>query len=40
MQINTKVDAVDTFNDNELEKFFTERYRQYFDSIKKANSQN
>ena len=38
-EISTKVDAVDNFNDNELEKFFTERYRQYFDSIKKANSQ-
>jgi peptidoglycan hydrolase CwlO-like protein len=32
-EINTKVDAVDSFNDNELEKFFTERYRQYKDSI-------
>ena len=38
-EISTKVDAVDNFNDNELEKFFTERYIQYFDSIKKANSQ-
>tara|TARA_R110002050_G_C8754815_1_gene499160 strand:+ start:432 stop:824 length:393 start_codon:yes stop_codon:yes gene_type:complete len=37
-EISTKVDAVDNFNDNELEKFFAERYRQYFDSIKKANS--
>jgi peptidoglycan hydrolase CwlO-like protein len=38
-EISTKVDAVDNFNDNELEQFFTDRYRQYFDSIKKANSQ-
>ncbi|MDC0539966.1 hypothetical protein OAO15_00485 [bacterium] len=38
-EINTKVDAVDNFNDNELGKFFTDRYRQYFDSIKKTNSQ-
>jgi len=37
-EISTKVDAVDDFNDDELEQFFTERYRQYFDSIKKANS--
>ena len=37
-EINTKVDAVDSFNDDELEKFFTDRYRQHFDSIKKNNS--
>jgi|TARA_B100001093_G_scaffold298355_1_gene284486 peptidoglycan hydrolase CwlO-like protein len=37
-EISTKVDAVDSFNDDELEKFFTERYRQYIDSIKKTNS--
>ena len=37
-EINTKVDAVDSFNDDELEKFFTDRYRQYFDSIAKNNS--
>ena len=37
-EINTKVDAVDDFNDDELEKFFTERYRQYIDSIKKTDS--
>ena len=38
-EISTKIDAVDSFNDNELKKFFTERYRQYFDSIRKTNSQ-
>jgi peptidoglycan hydrolase CwlO-like protein len=32
-EISTKVDAVDSFNDNELEKFFTNRYRQHKDSI-------
>lgn len=37
-EINTKVDAVDSFNDDELEKFFTNRYRQYLDSIKKNHS--
>jgi chromosome segregation ATPase len=37
-EISTKVDAVDNFNDDELERFFTERYRQYLDSIKKTNS--
>lgn len=37
-EINTKVDAVDSFNDDELEKFFTNRYRQYLDSITKDNS--
>ena len=38
-EISTKVDAVDNFNDDELKKFFTKRYRQYFDSIKKTDSQ-
>ena len=37
-EISTKVDAVDSFNDDELERFFTERYRQYIDSIKKTDS--
>ena len=37
-EISTKVDAVDNFNDDELERFFTERYRSVLDSIKKANS--
>ena len=38
-EISTKVDAVDNFNDDELEQFFTERYRQYLDSVKKTNSE-
>jgi peptidoglycan hydrolase CwlO-like protein len=38
-EISTKVDAVDSFNDDELEKFFTERYRQYLDSIEKTDSE-
>lgn len=37
-EINTKVNAVDDFNDSELEKFFTDRYRHYLDSIAKTNS--
>ena len=37
-EISTKVDAVDNFNDDELERFFTERYRQYLDSVAKTNS--
>ena len=37
-EINTKINAVDDFNDDELERFFTERYRSVLDSIKKANS--
>jgi len=37
-EISTKVDAVDNFNDDELERFFTERYRQYLDSIAKTRS--
>ena len=38
-QTNEKVNNVDSFGDDELERFFTERYRQYLDSIKKTNSQ-
>ena len=38
-QTNEKVNNVDSFGDDELEQFFTERYRQYLDSIKKTNSQ-
>ena len=38
-EISTKVDAVDNFNDDELERFFTERYGQYIDSIEKTNSE-
>ena len=37
-EISTKVDAVDSFNDDELERFFTERYRQYLDLIAKTDS--
>ena len=37
-EISTKVDAVDDFNDDELERFFTERYRELLDSIAKTNS--
>ena len=37
-EINTKINAVDNFNDDELERFFTERYSSILDSIKKANS--
>ena len=37
-EISTKVDAVDDFNDDELERFFTVRYRSIIDSIAKTNS--
>jgi peptidoglycan hydrolase CwlO-like protein len=37
-KVNEKVNAVDSFNDNELERFFTERYGQYLDSVEKADS--
>jgi peptidoglycan hydrolase CwlO-like protein len=37
-QTNEKVNNVDSFGDDELEQFFTKRYRQYLDSIKKTNS--
>jgi peptidoglycan hydrolase CwlO-like protein len=37
-EIKIKVDAVDSFSDDELEKFFTERYKQILDSITKTNS--
>ena len=37
-QTNEKVNSVDSYRDDELEQFFTERYRQYLDSIKKTNS--
>ena len=36
---NEKVNSVDLYKYDELEQFFTERYRQHFDSIKKTNSQ-
>ena len=37
-KVNEKVNAVDSFNDDELERFFTERYRQYLDTVEKTNS--
>jgi|TARA_B100001094_G_C17517787_1_gene478621 hypothetical protein len=37
-KVNEKVNSVDSFNDDELTKFFTERYRQYVDTIKKTDS--
>ena len=37
-KVNEKVNAVDSFDDDELERFFTERYGQYIDSIEKTNS--
>ena len=36
-KVNEKVNSVDSFNDDELTKFFTERYRHNKDTIKKAN---
>ena len=32
-QTEQKLDAVDNFGDDELERFFADRYRQYKDSI-------
>ena len=37
-QTNEKVNNVDSYRDDELEQFFTERYRQYLDSITKTGS--
>ena len=37
-QTNEKVNNVDSYRDDELKQFFTERYRQYLDSIKKTDS--
>ena len=37
-KVNEKVNAVDSFDDDELERFFTERYRQYIDSTEKTDS--
>jgi|TARA_B110000438_G_scaffold16574_1_gene15530 predicted RNase H-like nuclease (RuvC/YqgF family) len=37
-KVNEKVNSVDYFNDDELERFFTDRYKQ-IDSIKKTNSE-
>ncbi len=38
IKTNEKVKAVDTFNNAELYKFFTERYRYYIDSLGGTNS--
>ena len=38
-KVNEKVNAVDSFDDDELERFFTERYGRYIDSIEKTNSE-
>ena len=38
VKVNEKVNSVDNFNDDELTSFFTERYRQYLDSIAKTDS--
>jgi capsule polysaccharide export protein KpsE/RkpR len=35
---NEKINNVDLYKYDELERFFTERYRQYFDTIKKTSS--
>ena len=37
-QTNEKIIAVDSFGDDELERFFADRYRQYLDSIAKTDS--
>ena len=37
-EINSQIKAVDSFDDSELEKFFTNRYRQHLDSLKKSSS--
>ncbi len=37
-EVNAKVSSVDSYNDDELQEFFTNRYRFYFDSLRKANS--
>jgi peptidoglycan hydrolase CwlO-like protein len=39
IKTNEKVSSVDLFNDDELEQFFTDRYRHVIDSITKANSE-
>ena len=38
IKTNEKVKAVDTFNNAELYKFFTERYRYHIDSLGGTNS--
>ena len=38
-ETKAKLDSVDKFGDDELERFFAERYRQLYDSIKQTNSE-
>ena len=35
-KVNEKVNTVDSFNDDELTRFFTDRYRQYINKNKKT----
>ena len=37
-KVNEKVNAVDSFNGDELKRFFTERYKQYLDPTTKVDS--
>ena len=37
-ETNEKINNVDLYKYDELERFFTERYRQHFDTIKETNS--
>jgi|TARA_R110000796_G_scaffold93523_1_gene198135 uncharacterized coiled-coil DUF342 family protein len=37
-KVNEKVNTVDSFNDDELTRFFTDRYRQYINKNKKTDS--
>jgi peptidoglycan hydrolase CwlO-like protein len=37
-EVNEKVSNVDSYTDDELQEFFTNRYRYYFDSLRKTNS--
>ncbi len=39
IKTNEKVKAVDTFNNAELYKFFTERYRYHLDSLRRTDSE-
>lgn len=39
IKTNEKVKAVDTFNNAELYKFFTERYRHHLDSLRRTDSE-
>jgi len=37
-EVNEKASNVDRYTDDELQEFFTNRYRYYFDSLRKTNS--